>query len=159
MKLKEVKTEQEYQQAVDLFKMYATQIGVDLEFQNFSQEIKNLQVQYARPSGVLYLAYDDPKFPLGCFGVRALDWPICELKRMFIVKEARGQGLGKRMLEKSIVCAKELGYSKMRLDTLPSMLPAIGLYTQAGFYEIEPYRFNPIKGAKYFEIDFSQIPN
>ena len=153
MNLKEANTEQEYQLAVGLFKMYADQIGVDLEFQNFSQEIENLQAQYARPSGVLFLAYADLGFPLGCFGIRALDGPICEIKRMFIVKEARGKGLGKRMLEKSIAVAKELGYAKMRLDTLPSMLPAIGLYTQAGFYEIEPYRYNPIEGTKYFELD------
>ncbi|TMU54799.1 GNAT family N-acetyltransferase [Flagellimonas algicola] len=159
MKLKEAKTKKEYQQAAGLFKMYAAQIGVDLEFQNFSQEIENLQAQYSRPTGVLFLVYDAQENPVGCFGVRALDSSVCELKRMYVVNEARGLGLGKQLLEKSITVAKELSYTKMRLDTLPSMLHAIGLYTKAGFYEIEPYRYNPIEGAKYFEIDFSQIPN
>lgn len=159
MKLKEANSKKDYQQAAELFQMYASQIGVDLKFQNFSQEIKNLQAQYSRPFGILFLAYNAQEIPVGCFGIRALEGPICELKRMYVVKDTRGKGLGKRLLEKSIACAKELGYQKMRLDTLPSMLPAIGLYTKAGFYEIEPYRFNPIEGTKYFEIDFSQIPN
>ena len=57
------------------------------------------------------------------------------------------------MMTKAIESAKELGYKKMRLDTLATMYPAVRLYKKTGFYEIDPYRFNPIKEAKYFEIE------
>ena len=77
---------------------------------------------------------------------------ISELKRMYVNKNYRGQGLGKRLLIKSIEVGKELGYKKMRLDTLPTMKAAIGLYKKMGFYEIPAYRFNPIEGTKYFEM-------
>lgn len=152
MELKEAKSEKEYQIAVALFKEYASQIGVDLAFQNFNQEIENIESQYSRPNGVIIIAFKDEKIPLGCFGIRKLEDAICELKRMYLIKDARGMGLGKKLLSKSIGMANELGYKKMKLDTLPTMLSAIKLYEQSGFYEIDPYRFNPIEGTKYFEI-------
>lgn len=71
---------------------------------------------------------------------------------MYLKSTYRGLGLGKKLLQKSIEIAKELGYTKMRLGTLPTMQAAIGLYKSIGFYEIAPYRFNPIEGTKYFEI-------
>lgn len=151
MVLKEAETDKEYQTAAKLFKEYAVHIGVDLGFQNFDKEVENIENQYSRPNGAIFIAYND-KTPLGCFGIRKLEDAVCELKRMYLRKEARGHGTGKKLLKKSIELGKELGYEKMRLDTLPTMQSAIGLYEKAGFYEIEPYRFNPIKGAKYFEI-------
>ena len=60
---------------------------------------------------------------------------------MYLRREARGKGLGKQLLEKSITVGRALGYKKMRLETLPTMHQAIGLYKKVGFYEIDPYYF------------------
>lgn len=152
---KEAKSKKEYQIAVELFTEYASQIGVDLGFQDFDSEIQNIESQYSRPNGVVFIVYHDREQPIGCFGIRSFEDAICELKRMYIKEEARGRGIGKRILHKSLKIAKELGYKTMRLDTLPDMHSAIGLYKKIGFYEIEPYRFNPIKGTKYFEINLN----
>ncbi len=152
MELKEAKSDSEYKTAIQLFKEYVSQIGVDLEFQNFNEEIENIKSLYSRPKGVLFIALDDKRSPLGCVGIRKLENSICELKRMYLKEEARGLGIGKQLLKKAIEVGEELGYQKMRLDTLPIMHSAIDLYKRTGFYEIEPYRFNPIKGTKYFEI-------
>ncbi len=149
----EVKSDKDYKTAIQLFKEYASQIGVDLEFQNFSNEIEEIERQYSRPKGVIFITYNEARSPLGCFGIRELEDSICELKRMYLKKEARGLGIGKRMLSKSIEIGKQLGYKKMRLDTLPTMQSAINLYKKVGFHEIEPYRYNPVDGAKYFEIE------
>ena len=99
------------------------------------------------------MVYTNKDFPSGCFGVRKLTESICELKRMYLKPEIQGLGIGTILMERSFKFAKELGYEKMRLDTLDTMHAAIALYTKMGFYEIEPYRFNPLKGAKYFEVD------
>lgn len=152
VRLKEARSDKDYETGTELFREYASQIGVDLEFQDFSKEIGNIRSQYARPGGILFIAYDTDKTPLGCFGIRRLEDSICELKRMYLRKEARGRGLGKQLLARSIRMAKALGYKRMRLDTLPGMQTAIGLYKKAGFYEIDPYRFNPVAGTKYMEI-------
>ena len=145
----------QYKAAAKLIQAYATQLNVDLSFQNFDQELKELTIQYARPKGILYLAYDQDQNPVGCFGIRAFENNICELKRMYLKASVRGMGIGKLLLTKAIKAGKELGYNTMRLDTLPSMQSAIGLYQKMGFYEIPPYRFNPIAGTKYFEIQLN----
>ena len=71
---------------------------------------------------------------------------------MYLRKDFQGQGFGKMMIQKSLDVARQLGYKKLRLDRLPSMHAAIKLYNQCGFYEIPSYRYNPIKGTRYFEI-------
>lgn len=153
IKFLEINSPEDYLVASELFQEYAKSIGVDLGFQNFNEELANLEAQYSRPHGVLYLAKSE-ELAVGCFAIRALDDNACELKRMYLREGARGKGVGKKMLELSIKVGKQLGYKKMRLDTLPTMQAAIGLYKSLGFYEIEPYRHNPIAGTKFLEISF-----
>ena len=153
----EVKTAKDYSKAIQLFKEYAASINVDLSFQNFEKELSEVDKQYARPLGVLFLLVDSNEEAVGCFGIRKLSAGICELKRMYLKKEVRGKGLGSFLLKEAIKSGEDLNYSKMRLDTLPTMKSAISLYENMGFYEIEPYRFNPIEGTKYFEISLTSI--
>jgi ribosomal protein S18 acetylase RimI-like enzyme len=153
--LKEVHTDKDFELARTLFREYASQLDVDLGFQDFEKELETINIQYARPGGVIVIGYSDEQ-PLGCFAIRPFKNSICELKRMYLKKESRGLGIGNQFLTWSVKMAKEMGYNKMRLDTLPTMQSAIKLYEKAGFYEIEPYRFNPIEGAKYFEIELNR---
>lgn len=154
--LKEAISLQDFQIGIELFKEYADQLEIDLAFQDFSKELNTIQIQYTRPDGLLIIAYNTQDFPLGCFGIRKWDKKVCELKRMYLRKETRGLGLGKRLLDYSIQLGQELGYDKMRLDTLSSMKAAINLYKKSGFYEIAPYRYNPIAGTKYMEIELKK---
>lgn len=150
--LREARSDREYEIAVDLFREYASHIGFDLSFQNFEDEICKIKNHYSRPSGQLIIVYDNRKNPVGCFGIRTWEDSICELKRMYLKKEARGKGVGKMMMTKALEIGRNLNFELMRLDTLPTMVKAIKLYRYMGFYEIEGYRFNPFKDAKYFEI-------
>ncbi|WP_394751107.1 GNAT family N-acetyltransferase [Spongiimicrobium salis] len=150
--LVEAKSDKDYKIAIQLFKEYAVQIGIDLSFQNFDREILDIEKQYSKPTGQLILAYDATENPIGCFGVRKFSDSICELKRMYVRKAARGKGIGKELLVRAMEVGKALNYQKMRLDTLSTMESAIALYKKVGFYEIQAYRFNPIEGAKCFEI-------
>ncbi len=154
--LEEVNSNKGYKFAVKLFKEYVSQLGIDLEFQNFNKEIRNISVEYARPNGVIIIAYINKKEPIGCVGIRKFEETICELKRMYLKIEYRELGIGKALLREAIKKGKELGYYKIRLDTLPSMLKAIDLYRNKGFYEIKPYRFNPIIGTKYYELKLKE---
>ena len=70
---------------------------------------------------------------------------------MFIKPAYRKEGIGALLLQKALAIAKDLQYKKIRLDTLSTMTPAINLYKRYGFYEIEPYYFNPEKNAMFFE--------
>jgi ribosomal protein S18 acetylase RimI-like enzyme len=71
----------------------------------------------------------------------------------------RGQKLGRRMALLLIDKAKELGYRKMRLDTIATMVEAIGLYRSMGFRDIPPYYHNPVPGARFMELDLEPQMN
>lgn len=146
----EVSSETDYQLAGVLFNEYASSLEFDLGFQGFEEELMDLTKQYSRPQGAVILLKLDNK-PVGCVGIRLFEDHICELKRMYLRDEARGKGLGKDMLLKSFEIAKDLGYTRMRLDTIKTMESATKLYEKEGFYEIASYRYNPVEGAKYYE--------
>ncbi len=147
-------SELDFEVAKKLMREYAADIGVDLAFQDFENECNNMATQYANPEGAFVIAYHNDH-PIGCFGIRKIDNSTCELKRMYLRQEVRRQGLGERLLTIAIQTAAGLEYQLMRLDTLPSMTSAIRLYKKLGFKEIEPYRFNPIEGSKFMEIDLT----
>ena len=153
IELREASSATDYNNGVVLFKEYASELTNSLEFQNFHYELKNIKSEYSRPEGSLIIAYDCNNKPIGCSGIRKIDQETCELKRMYIKKSARGDGLGKRLLLESIRLGRSLNYKRMRLDTWPTMHRAIKLYQSVGFYEIAPYRYNPIEGTKYMELN------
>jgi ribosomal protein S18 acetylase RimI-like enzyme len=62
---------------------------------------------------------------------------------------ARGLGLGKALVEAVVAEAERIGYREIRLDTLPTMDEAIGLYHKLGFGAIEPYYVTPIAGTQF----------
>jgi len=148
------RTEQDFADAKDLFLEYANSLNFELCFQNFEKEISDLPAQYSEPTGCIILCYEDNK-PIGCVGLRKFAEGICEMKRLYLKNEARGKGIGRALAEKIIGKANERGYKKMQLDTIETMKEAISLYKSMGFKEISPYRFNPIKGVVYMELEIN----
>jgi ribosomal protein S18 acetylase RimI-like enzyme len=136
----------------ELFLEYAESLGFSLCFQDFDNELAGLPGEYAPPTGCLILSVVN-SIPCGCVALHKLEEGICEMKRLYIKPEFRGKGFGKLLVNAVIDEAKKIGYTKMRLDTVPQMKEAINLYREIGFKEIEPYRENPIDGALYMEMD------
>ncbi len=143
-------TKSDFEQGKELFREYVKSLGVDLSFQDFEIELKTIDLQYRQPTGGLILAFKEERL-VGCVGVRKLDGDTAELKRMYVKVECRGYNIGVELLRRSMKLGKELGYKKMRLDTLNNMTKAQSLYQSFGFYEIPSYRFNPLVGTVYME--------
>ena len=145
----------ELEQIRGLFIEYANSLEFDLSFQDFQKELDELPGDYSPPSGRLLLGFHDSD-PAGCVALRKISQEICEMKRLFVRPHCRGLGLGKALATKVIEDGREIGYKRMRLDTVPAMQTAIALYVSLGFREIDPYRYNPIEGAKFMELDLTK---
>jgi carbonic anhydrase len=136
------------------FRNYAAWLGVDLSFQNFDQEMASLPGAYAAPQGRLFFAEVDGR-PAGCVGVRPLPDSdgVCEMKRLYVTPEERGHGVGNALAMAAIRAAKEIGYKKLMIDTLPSMRMAVKLYRELGFTEAPAYYQTPIEGTMFLALD------
>ena len=148
--IKTARTPADFKAGAALFRQYAADLTVDLSFQDFGNEVNHIHQKYSLPNGVLFLAEDDQR-PVACAGLRRLDIKTVELKRMFVMKEHRGKGIGKSLLSKALETAEEQGYDRMVLDSLPDMKAAQALYISYGFYRIAPYYHSPVEGTAFFE--------
>jgi GNAT superfamily N-acetyltransferase len=150
------RSERELDAVRNLFAAYAASLPVDLEYQDFGAEVADLPGKYAPPKGELLVAWDTIEQPVACIGLRPLaDRNTCEMKRLYVVPEARSFGLGKTLAQAVIEAAKERGYSTLRLDTLPTMATAASLYERMGFRRIEAYYAPTPPGTMFMELDLA----
>ena len=155
MRVVEANTHEDVDHARTLFKEYEAGLGISLCFQNFDHELKNLPGDYAPPDGRLLLAKDDDDQIAGCIAMRKHSPGICEMKRLFVRPAYRSTGLGRVLVNTIIDEARKLGYTHMRLDTLPGRMDkAIALYRSIGFVDIEPY-YTSVESAKFMELELA----
>lgn len=135
-----------------LFEEYAAELGVDLCFQNFAAELATLPGAYAPPRGGAWIARVDGR-DAGCVALRPLDAKAAELKRMYVRRDWRGRGLGRRLGETAIGFARVAGYRAVCLDTLAGMTEALALYRSFGFRPTRAYCHNPLPDTVWMALD------
>ena len=99
----------------------------------------DIQISYFENGGIFLAMFDNGE--MICTGaIRRLDDETCELKRLWLLNQYHGQGLGYRMLQELLKIARNMGYKRIRLETDPAaQLRALSFYKQVGFYEIPGY--------------------
>ncbi len=147
---------QQISETRSLFEEYASGLGVNLCFQDFERELRELPGKYNEPEGLLLLAMYDSKVA-GCCALRPLSVPdhphAAEMKRLYVRPAFRGKGIALALVMQILKKAKACGYSCILLDTLKTMEEAQLLYKRLGFQEVLPYYENPIEGAKYLKLE------
>jgi len=138
-----------------LFEEYAAELGIDLCFQNFAEELATLPGAYAPPRGGVWLARADGNVA-GCVALRPLDAEVAELKRMYVRRAWRGRGLGRRFGETAIDFARAAGYKAVCLDTLAGMAEALALYRSFGFRPTRAYCHNPLPDTVWMELELDR---
>ena len=160
IRIERARSAQDLESIAQLFAAYADSLGFDLSFQEFDTELRSLPGKYAPPTGEILLARDGNGTTVGCVAIRPLSPPdCCEMKRLYTLPEGRGLGIGKKLVREILDIAASLGYSEIKLDTLPSMGQAISLYKSAGFAPTTPYYKTPLTGTVFLarQLDKSSV--
>ncbi|MEZ5659884.1 MAG: GNAT family N-acetyltransferase [Burkholderiaceae bacterium] len=131
---------------------YVRSVSVSLEFQSPQAEFAALPGQYAPPAGCLLVAVVDGALA-GCGALRRIDADTCEMKRLYVRPDARGLGLGGRLVQGLLDEARAIGYQRICLDVLPEFAAAQKIYDAFGFQDCEPVSFNPVPGARFLGRD------
>lgn len=135
-----------------IFQEYIASASVSLEFQNYCAEFSSLPGKYAPPEGQLLLAWQEARV-VGCAALRKVDAHTCELKRVYVRPEGRGDGLGRQLVVRMLDEARNAGYTRMCLDVLPEFKVATHLYESIGFLPASPVTFNPVPSAMFLGLD------
>jgi putative acetyltransferase len=112
----------------------------DLRHYDSMSDIEYVRSHYFDNSGMFLVLIDNEQV-VGTGAIRKLDDQICELKRMWFLKEYREQGWGWKMAQMLFDFARQVGYRKVRLDLANEerQPQALKLYRRLGFYPIERY--------------------
>lgn len=138
-------------QIQELFTAYQEELGLDLCFQGFAEELKGLPGVYAEPEGAILVSRLENEI-VGVVALKQLEPGICEMKRLYIKPEQRGQSMGQKLVSKIIEIGKEKDYKTMKLDSLEKLKPAIALYERFGFQRVDAYNYNPDETVVYYAL-------
>ncbi|MDH7478777.1 MAG: GNAT family N-acetyltransferase [Syntrophomonadaceae bacterium] len=130
---------------------YAREMGFDLEQPKLKQELAGLPGEYAPPRGCLLLAMAGER-AVGCIALRKLGEVTAEIRRLYIDREFRRQGIARGLTTKVVEEAHRIGCRQVRLITLPQMENAISLYRNLGFRFIPAYRPTTADNALFMEL-------
>jgi putative acetyltransferase len=100
-------------------------------------DLKDIEQSYLQRGGVFYVLEKEDGSIIGSYGLYPMAAGICELRKMYLHRDYRGQGHGRRMLEDALAKARQLGFTRITLETASVLKEAIRLYESYGF---RPYR-------------------
>jgi putative acetyltransferase len=109
------------------------EFGLEADPKTTDADLQDIEANYLQRGGLFEVIEDEQANLLGSFGLYPLDKTTCELRKMYFVPSARGLGLGKYVLQRSIARARELGFKEIVLETSSKLIAANRLYAQFGF--------------------------
>jgi putative acetyltransferase len=117
----------------EVFKEY----GLSPDPGNTDLDLNSIEEYYHKNGGFFGVVEDEGAI-VATVGIYRVDSSTCELRKMYALPNQRGRGLGKTLMEFTIKTAKELGFSRITLETASPLREAIALYQKYGFKEYTP---------------------
>jgi putative acetyltransferase len=151
MQIREAQFPTDQAALVALIREYAAWLNIDMSFQNFEQEMAQIDSQYSLPSGMLWVVQEAQQL-VACVGFKHFDSTTAEVKRLYVQPACRGQQWGDELMRKVIDTTRQLGYQRLVLDTVPQTAASHGLYLRLGFTPIAPYYSGPTLATQFFEL-------
>ena len=127
----------------DIVNAVLSEYGMGLDPQGVDLDLNDIEASYHAPGGLFEVVVGIDGRVAGCCGVYVLDKDTCELRKMYLLKEARGYRLGGRLLRRALAYARGHGYRRMELETASVLKDAIALYAGAGFQPIQRKHLAP----------------
>ena len=124
---------------LEYLKFVESYLGQDLSFQGTEKEFADFPQTY----DALFLARVNGAAVAAC-GLKPFKPGICELKRLYCKPSARGHSLGLKLSQATIIKARDIGYTKIYLDTDHGLIHANAIYETLGFQDIKKYYDNPM---------------
>ncbi|MDO8629906.1 MAG: GNAT family N-acetyltransferase [Phycisphaerales bacterium] len=112
--------------------------GLLAEHEGVDADLSDIEGNYIARGGLFDLVLDDAGQLIGTVGLYPRGDGVAELRKMYLVKIARGRGIGKMLLERVLGRARELGFARIELETSSKLVEAIGLYKRYGFQPFQP---------------------
>ena len=132
-----------------LARAYFDELGLEYDALGLDRDIADPEKVY-QGGGILVALADG--LAVGMAGLRLLEPGTGEVKRMYLCPEHRGSGLGRRLLREVIGLARELGLTRLVLDTRLELKAANALYESFGFRDIQDYNQNP-RAQRFMELE------
>ena len=122
---------------MDLLESVLSDYGLKTNPYKTDKDLLNLENYYFSKSG-WFAVIDKENEIIGSYGIFKINKKTCELRKMYLLNNYQGQGLGKLMMEDALKKARELGYSEIVLETNKLLDKAISLYGKYGFAQYKP---------------------
>lgn len=135
----------------DIWREFIANSPVNLDYQGNEAEFENLAVKYTPPIGCVLLSERGGAID-GCVALRKVTAEICEMKRLYVRPRARGNELGRKLVERLLVEARLMNFQEMRLDVQAKSVSARKLYSAFNFIDADPISFNPVPGASFLGL-------
>ena len=117
--------------------------GLKSDPSSTDSDLADIDASYHAHGGLFEVAVGSDGRLSGCCGIYALDETTCELRKMYLLKDARGHGVGGRLLQRALAFARHRGYRRVELETASVLKEAIALYAGAGFVPIKRAHLAP----------------
>ena len=116
-------------------------------------DLNDIETSYLRSGGRFDVLVDSRGVIVGSVGLYPIDSATCELRKMYLSQQVRGQGQGRRLLEYALAQAKEIGFRRVVLETASVLKEAIALYQLYGFRPYEaPHLSQRCDGAYVLDL-------